>query len=356
MSIRGRKADGVNCMRKNRRIKVLGYIGACVVLLCAGLSGSGSAGADESAKADENAAEGEGTEHDNGAAADDHAPDNGAVTADGTGEDDVSIKADSEEEAGDGVGQSGEEPAAATVSLEGLGISILGDSISTYDGWIPEGFNVFYPFNGDLTDVSQTWWKSLVDETGMELCANNSSSGSTCIGDSLSIDDPSSGCSDGRLSFLAGSQGRLPDVIVVYMGTNDLLKGIPIGDNDGTRLVEDGSIENFSDAYCMILDKLASYYPTAQIFCCTLAPVGDWGKDQPFVVFENHLGLTAGDYSDHIRVIADNKGISVIDLYDCGIEIDNLQEMTTDGTHLTPAGMECVKNAVLDALTAEVVR
>lgn len=334
----------------------MGYLGACVVLFCAGLSGCGSTGAEESAKADGNAAAGEGAEQDDGAAADSHVQDDGAGTADDSGKDSASAETDNREEAGDGAGQNGEETAAASVSLEGLGISILGDSISTYDGWIPEGFNVFYPLDGELTEVSQTWWKSLVDETGMELCANNSSSGSTCIGDSLSIDDPGSGCSDGRLSFLAGSQGRLPDVIVVYMGTNDLLNGIPIGDNDGTKLVEEGSIENFGDAYCMILDKLASYYPTAQIFCCTLTPVGDWGTDQPFILFENHLGLTAGDYSNQIRVIADNKGVSVIDLYDCGIEIDNLQEMTTDGTHLTAAGMECVKNAVLDTLTAEMVR
>lgn len=342
-------------MRKNRRIKALGYIGLCAVLFCAGLSGCGSAGADESIKADENAVAGEEAEQDDGAAADGSAKEEGGAAADGSGKDSAFAETDSGEDAGGGTGQGEGEPVEA-VSLEGLGISILGDSISTYDGWIPEGFNVFYPFNGELTDVSQTWWKSLINETKMELCANNSSSGSTCIGDSFSIDDPGSGCSDGRLSFLAGSQGRLPDVIVVYMGTNDLLKGIPIGDNDGTRLVEEGNIENFSDAYCMILDKLASYYPTAQIFCCTLAPVGDWGEDQPFILFENHLGLTAGDYSDQIRAIADNKGVSVVDLYDCGIEIDNLQEMTTDGAHLTPAGMECVKNAALDALMKGVVR
>ena len=253
--------------------------------------------------------------------------------------------------------ESGTEDAGEeSVSLDGLGISILGDSISTYDGWIPEGFNVFYPMDGDLTDVSQTWWMALVDETGMELCANNSSSGSTCAGNSLSIDDPSSGCSDGRISFLAGSQGRLPDIIVIYMGTNDLLTGVPIGDNDGTKLVEEGDIENFSDAYSLILDKMASCYPTAQIYCCSLPPIGDWGTDQPFVMFENHLGLTMKDYSDRIRMIAENKGALIIDLDNCGIEIDNMQEMTTDGVHLTPVGMELVKTAVMSGLADTVVR
>ena len=326
-----------------RRVSILVCAGVCAVMLCGGLIGCGSAETDDEVNQERD----EATEKTSEEATDIQKR-----------EDDLpkdSSDSDEKSEAGQR-DVSAEIPADEPVLLEGLGISILGDSISTYDGWIPEGFNVFYPIDGELTDVSQTWWKSLIDDTGMELCANNSSAGSTCIGDSLSIDDPTFGCSDGRLSFLGGSQGRLPDVIVIYMGTNDLLNGVPIGDNDGTKLVEEGNVENFSDAYCLMLDKLASYYPTAQIFCCTLAPVGDWGTDQPFVIFENHLGLTAEEYSDQIKVIANSKGAAVIDLYHCGITIDNLAEMTTDGVHLTLVGMERVKNAVFDGLTGAVIR
>ena len=311
--------------------------GVCAVMLCGGLGGCGSAGADDEVNQERDEA------------AERTLEETADVQESADNMSEKSGDSDGESEAGQ-EDVSAETPVDEPVSLEGLGISILGDSISTYDGWIPEGFNVFYPLRGDLTDVSQTWWKSLIDDTGMELCANNSSSGSTCSGDSLSIDDPMFGCSDGRLSFLAGSQGRLPDIIVIYMGTNDLLNGVPIGDNDGTKLVEEGNVENFSDAYCLMLDKLASYYPTAQIFCCTLAPVGDWGTNQPFVIFENHLGLTAEEYSDQIKVIADSKGAAVIDLYHCGITVDNLAEMTTDGVHLTLVGMELVKEKVLAAL------
>ena len=246
--------------------------------------------------------------------------------------------------------QSNTEAEDSKVSLEGLSLSILGDSISTYDEWTVEGGVIFYPFNGEVTDVSQTWWKRLLDDTGMELCSNNSSSGSTCVGDSMNIDNPKYACSSYRLSLLTGRQGKMPDVIIVYMGTNDVLNGVPIGDNDGTKLVEEGTIENFSDAYCLILDKLASEYPAAEIYCCTLPPIGDWGTDQPFVTFENELGLTSRDYSQQIEDIADSKNITVIDLSDCGIEIDNLDEMTTDGVHPTPAGMECLEQVIYEKL------
>lgn len=250
----------------------------------------------------------------------------------------------------DGSAEEKDETAEEEITFEGLGLSILGDSISTYDGYIPEGFAVFYPLGGEVTDVSQTWWMRLLEDTGMELCSNDSSSGSTCVGDSLSLDDPKYGCSGYRISLIAGKQGKMPDVIIVYMGTNDLLIGVPLGDNDGTKLVDEGMVENFSDAYTLILDGLESNYPAAQIYCCTLAPVGDWGTDSPFVIFTNYLGLTAEDYSKQIQVIADNRGIPVIDLYHCGIEIDNLHEMTTDGVHMTPAGMECVERAVLSSM------
>lgn len=263
---------------------------------------------------------------------------------------------DSGQEEADAAGlDSGEDMAGQeeeeSVVLEGMSLSILGDSISTFEGWIPAECTIFFPRDGEVTDVSQTWWMKLIEETGMELCTNNSSAGSTCTGDSLCADNPAYACSGGRLSLLMGPQGKMPDIIIVYMGINDLLKGVPLGDNDGMQLVEEGNVENFSDAYCLILDKLASDFPIAQVYCCSLTPVGDWGTDQPFVIFENHLGLTAEDYSERIHVIAENKGIPVIDLYHCGIEIDNLQEMTSDGVHLTPDGMECVKAAVLAGLS-----
>ena len=280
-----------------------------------------------------------------------------SITVEESAEADDIAKSDDESAAGEKESfpqtDSAEEYAAEVmdeVTFEGLGLSVLGDSISTFDGWIPFGFNVFYPLDGEVTNVSQTWWMMLMEDTGMELCANNSSSGSLCSGDSLAEDGMQYACSTFRLSFLTGKQGKMPDIIIIYMGTNDLLNGIPIGDNDGTNLVEEGEIENFSDAYSLILDKLASDYPASQIYCCTLVPVGDWGIAQPFVTFENGIGLTSKDYSDCIRTIAENKGVPVIDLYNCGIEIDNLQDMTSDGIHLTPEGMKCVERAVLSGI------
>lgn len=230
-------------------------------------------------------------------------------------------------------------------------LSILGDSISTYEGWIPDEYAVFFPMNGEVEDVDDTWWKLFMDDAGMQFCANSSSSGSTCVGDSLSIDDPKFACSNYRIDDLIGKGGAYPDVIIVYMGTNDCLTNVPIGENDGTLPVEEGVIENFSDAYTLILDKLESQYPMSQIYCCTLTQIGSWGSgDKPFVTFENSKGLTSEDYSRQIETIASNRGLTTIDLYNCGITENNMYKYVTDGVHLNTEGMKLVCDSVESAI------
>ncbi len=230
-------------------------------------------------------------------------------------------------------------------------LSIMGDSISTFDEWIPEGYYDFYPMNGEVAYVNQTWWKMVMNDMDMELCANASSAGSTCIGDSTGTDNPQCGCSDFRIADLMGSNGTYPDIIIVYMGTNDCLNAVPLGSNDGMQYVEEGEIDNFSDAYSLMLDKLAANYPGTDIFCCNLAPIGSWGTKRPFEIFVNELGMTSEEYSRQIEVIAAAKGCSVIDLQNCGITIDNMDQYVTDGVHLKPNGMKLIRDAVETAIT-----
>ena len=57
-------------------------------------------------------------------------------------------------------------------------IMIFGDSYSTFEGYIPEEYAVYYPRH-DVSDVSKTWWYMLANETASEIVLNNSWSGST---------------------------------------------------------------------------------------------------------------------------------------------------------------------------------
>lgn len=59
----------------------------------------------------------------------------------------------------------------AQTPLKGLSVSVLGDSISTYQGYIPDGYACFYPeANNDVKDVTQTWWMQVLYNTGMQPC------------------------------------------------------------------------------------------------------------------------------------------------------------------------------------------
>jgi len=229
--------------------------------------------------------------------------------------------------------------------------SVMGDSISTYQGYNPVGYYAFFPENGDVTDVADTWWKQVADDLELTLFVNGSSSGATVAGDSTGTEDPQCGCNELRTGGLAGSEGVCPDRIIVYLGANDMIQGVPLGDNDGTKPVEEGEVTAFSDAYTLMLDKLQKKYPLAKIYCCTLHPMGNYGTQTPYVEFVNGAGLTAKDYGEVIAGIAGNRGLSVIDLYDCGIKVENLQEMTSDGVHPTAAGMHCIAGAVEEALS-----
>ena len=58
---------------------------------------------------------------------------------------------------------------------------IIGDSYSTFKGYIPEGYAVYYTGEGQcgVNTVEETWWHRFVKETELNLVLNDSWSGST---------------------------------------------------------------------------------------------------------------------------------------------------------------------------------
>lgn len=140
-------------------------------------------------------------------------------------------------------------------------ISIIGDSISTYQGYNPYGYPVYYKddraYDNEIESVADTWWKQVIDDVGGELCINNSYSGSLVAGEF-----ESSACSASRCSALHGDFN--PDIILIYIGTNDRGFNVEIGldfPQDNTR---------FYGAYRTMLRELKSNYPSAKIVCGTL--------------------------------------------------------------------------------------
>ncbi|MCH5237768.1 MAG: hypothetical protein J1E95_08225 [Muribaculaceae bacterium] len=134
-------------------------------------------------------------------------------------------------------------------------VSVLGDSYSTFEGWIPEGNEPWYGtgMGNDVNDVSQTWWYQLIDNNGLQLELNNSWSGATICNTGYNGEDYT------PRSFLtrSGNLGENPDIIFVFGGTNDSWANSPLGDENGNDMY------TVKPAAKAMLRNLKSNYPEA---------------------------------------------------------------------------------------------
>lgn len=239
----------------------------------------------------------------------------------------------------------------------GKQFSILGDSISTLEGYNPKGYNLFYTEDAcersGVKDMNDTWWGKVIDYFGAELLVNNSWSGSR-VTKLLQRDTLfPSGCSDERTSGLhIGSV--MPDVIIVYLGTNDWFYGAQVEEerkgfhDDKSGVFVDGYIQGdetvFSVAYTRMLDSLKRNYPSAEIFCCTLNET--YMASKPTFEFpHSHGGIHIDLYNNVIRRLAVLKGCALIDLNDAHLPYD-----AVDGSHPTERGMRTLASLMLHSL------
>lgn len=229
-------------------------------------------------------------------------------------------------------------------TLFGKTFSIIGDSISTYDGMIPSGYGTYYP-RGDVDKIYYTWWSVLSEMTGMRLIGNASWSGSRMIGDS---EDSTGrvGCSTKRVSDVAGTNGEHPDFIIIEMGTNDFGYESPIGDTSSPQTrPSTGTIGNFADAYKLLLYRLRETYPSSVIIACTILPrINIQGQPEIFV---NDIDKTIIDYNDAIRDVAGAMCCTICDLYSCGIHPWLSDDMFVDRlTHPNKDAMKIIAKSV----------
>jgi hypothetical protein len=158
-------------------------------------------------------------------------------------------------------------------------ISILGDSYSTFDGFMTVDTNKVWYFpvssttpyrdsrNGnDVKRVEDTWWHQLIANYGYRLCTNNSFSGATICYTGYrdrttgKPQDYANRSFENRITNLG-----CPDIILICGATNDSWCGAPIGEykySDWTT--ED--LKSFRPAMAKMLYKAQTYYPNVPIY------------------------------------------------------------------------------------------
>lgn len=219
----------------------------------------------------------------------------------------------------------------------GKQFSVLGDSISTLEGYNPRGYKVFY--TGEKCEQSgvlsllNTWWGKVIDFFGSELLVNNSWSGSRVSALASRENVFPSGCSDERTNGLHINT-VMPDVILVYLGFNDWANGV-------------SPEENFTYAYERMLQKLKRNYPNAEIWCCTL-PMTTMSTNLEFFFPVAPAGKLLEEYNDVIRRLTRKYHCKLIDLHRYSIRYD-----TIDGSHPNVNGMETLAMMVVRAMADE---
>ena len=212
--------------------------------------------------------------------------------------------------------------------LEGKSVSIMGDSISTFKGWIPPDRQYWYSEStSDGTEVlsaTQTWWYQLLKETGMKLLTNDSWSGSSVANATNNGDtDESHRSFINRYNQFLGSENVLkekPDVIIIFGGTNDSNRNTTVGTAKYSSWTEE-DLKTFGGSFSKLLNDLIYWNPTARIINVTSA------------VLKPEYQAIQKEVCDHFN-------------------IDNVElgAYSSVGAHPDIAGMSTIKNTIKNAL------
>ncbi len=246
--------------------------------------------------------------------------------------------------------------------LEGKNFSVLGDSLSTYKRYSDDyinandtiGYNKNFYNDFNIINVNYTWWKQVADKTNMNLLVNNSSSGSKVVGEGFvsgSNYDEGIGIRSQNLHDNIGeNSGTNPDIIAVYMGTNDLEASFTAGSYEtidfNTLIATDGvqyfykEPSNFAEGYAIMLHKIKTAYPNADVFLMNMM-LGS--------VYDTEMVIK---YNDIITKLADHYNMNLVDLYNSKIseETTNEKYFIGDNIHPNKEGMKIISNAVIKVL------
>lgn len=145
-------------------------------------------------------------------------------------------------------------------------VSILGDSYSTYEGYMTPSTNELWyyaksqPERTDVNNVRQTWWHQLISKKGWRLCVNNSYSGATISYTGYDGND----YSERSFNTRANNVGS-PDVLLIFGATNDSWAGTPIGEYKYEGITW-GDLYQFRPAMARLMEYVTNRYVGTEIY------------------------------------------------------------------------------------------
>ncbi len=145
-------------------------------------------------------------------------------------------------------------------------IAILGDSYSTFEGYItpitnePWYWQVCNEQSTDVRDVRETWWWQVVTRLGARLEINNSYSGATIGFTGYNGDDYS------PRSFITRADNLgSPDIILVFGGTNDSWCGEEMGEEKWENITRE-DLYTYRPAMAYFANYMQARYPNVEVY------------------------------------------------------------------------------------------
>ena len=250
-------------------------------------------------------------------------------------------------------------------------VSILGDSISTFPEYIPD--EMIAAEHEGLDTVDKEWWHIVLTKLGAKLCVNCSCSGMQASGDDelkgAAINEYGEALHrivgqsyknlDGTTTI--AEEEQKPDIILIYLGTNDLVKNAALGENDLTRILSFSDpikYDTFINAYEAILFKMILTYPYATIYCIT--PHQSKAGTVTKYPFNNTASpaWNALSMNEAIRTLALKFQCKMISLNDMNVtcasnHIGSNRFLLSDGIHPTVYGHKLIAKKVIHDMKSD---
>lgn len=158
------------------------------------------------------------------------------------------------------------------ISLNIGNVFILGDSYSTFEGHIPDGYDSWYyseiKKDTDVSNVNQTWWKQLLNETQANLVLNCSWSGTTICNAGYNGDNTHNSFIT-RFDKLAEKgffKENKIDTLFIFGGTNDTWANSPVGELEYANW-DKQSLFSVLPAFCYLLNRVGETCPLSRVIC-----------------------------------------------------------------------------------------
>ncbi len=201
-------------------------------------------------------------------------------------------------------------------TINGKTISILGDSISTCEGIsnditanstlssnLPRYYadDISYETTQatcELSSWKKSYWGSVIDHLELNLVVNNSWRG-TSVSTARGADSCTSGT---RATQLHADDGAKPEIVVIYIGTNDYIANTDVGTYTDVSDVYDSSTKSyvgdtskFSLAYATMVHKVINKYEDVDVYLCNLIYDTELGKN-----YNHAIDKIAEDFDCHV--------------------------------------------------------